>query len=138
MRKYLFGLLLLSSSVSSDPFFGKDFNNNQDDAKPEKSQFEGVVKNVGNHTACKPAENRASHHLDVEFEKLKLVGLVKINEHPIALFIDEKEHLIEIKEGDLIYNREIEITNINMRSITYINWKLTKNCDSPHEIKIKL
>lgn len=137
MRKYLFCLLLISSSAISDPFFGKNSDNSQNNTKPE-NQTEGVIKKVENHTACKPAENRASHHLDVEFEKLKLAGLVRINDQPSALFIDEKEKLIEIKEGDLIYNREIEITNINMKSITYINWKLTQNCDSPHEIKIKL
>ncbi|HDL3651961.1 TPA: hypothetical protein PW511_000001, partial [Mannheimia haemolytica] len=71
------------------------------------------------------------------FDKMTLIGLVKTNEVMRALFIDEKQQLLALKENDLL-NNEIEIKHINLKSITYINWKLTKDCNIPYEINIKL
>lgn len=137
MRNYFFSFLFISCNVlSADPFFGEQpqINNQQNsvEALPE------IAKNSENLTACNTSENRKSVNLSTEFEKLKLIALLKINEHSTALFIDEKEQLFEFRENQLIQNQEIEIKNINLKSLTYINWKLTKDCHLPYEITLKL
>lgn len=96
-----------------------------------------ITKNLEKLTACQPLERKSHLNLEADFEKLKLIGIIKINQNFSALFIDEKEQLFEFKETDLV-NKEIEIKNINLKSITYINWKLTRDCNMPYEIILKL
>lgn len=137
MRNYFFSFLLISCNVLAvDPFFGEQLQikneQNSIDILPE------IAKNSENLTACKTSEHKNSLNLSTEFEKLTLIGLVKINEKFTALFIDEKEKIFDFKENELIKQQEIEIKNINLKSLTYINWKLTKDCHFPYEITIKL
>lgn len=138
MRKLTFCFLFLSIIANADPFFGE-----AEQHKPEhlSSQTE-FAKNQENLTACKPAEqsfNKLSElNLAVEFEKLKLIGIVKIHNQFRALFIDEKNQLFDFKENEFISQQQIEIRNINLKSVTYINWKLTQNCNLPYEIILKL
>lgn len=137
MRNSFFSFLFISCNVLAvDPFFGEQPQiksvQNTVEALPE------VAKNSENLTACKASEHKNSLNLPTEFDKLKLIGLVKINEQSTALFIDEKGQLFDFKENQLIQNQAIEIKNINLKSLTYINWKLTKNCNFPYEITIKL
>ncbi|QLB17797.1 hypothetical protein A6B40_09520 [Mannheimia varigena] len=137
MRNYFFSFLFISFNATAvDPFFGE-----QPQMKNEQNTLEvlpEIAKNSENLTACKTFEHKNSLNLLTEFEKLKLIGLVKINENSTALFIDEKEQLLDFKENQFIQNQEIEIKNINLKSLTYINWKLTKDCHFPYEITIKL
>ncbi|MEG9487278.1 hypothetical protein [Mannheimia indoligenes] len=137
MRNYFFSFLFISFNATAiDPFFGE-----QPQMKNEQNTVEvlpEIAKNSENLTACKTLEHKKSLNLLTEFEKLKLIGLVKINEHSTALFIDEKEQLLDFKENQFIQNQEIEIKNINLKSLTYINWKFTKDCHFPYEITIKL
>ena len=129
--------LFLSFPVkANDPFFGeKQVIQSSDNIVKSDTEF---AKNTENITACKAFENRPSTNLATAFDKMILIGLVKIDETMRALFIDEKQQLIELKENELINDNEIEIKSINLKSITYINWKLTKDCNMPYEINIKL
>ncbi|QHB17437.1 hypothetical protein [Mannheimia pernigra] len=131
MRNYLLSFLFISSSaLAIDPFFGeKSHMKNESDAI--------ITKNLEKLTACQPLERKSHLNLEADFEKLKLIGIININQNFSTLFIDEKEQLFEFKETDLI-NKEIEIKNINLKSITYINWKLTQDCNMPYEITLKL
>ncbi|MDD0825049.1 hypothetical protein PTQ27_11350 [Mannheimia sp. AT1] len=133
MYKYFLSLLLLSFNVMADPFFGE-----QQALENEYILETDIAKNAENIPACKPSENGFSLNLTTEFEKLKLIGLVKINHQFRALFIDDKNQLFDLKENELINDHQIEIKNINLRSITYINWKLTNDCSSPYEVILKL
>lgn len=129
MRYCFLTLLLFCINVSADPFFGVQ--------KLNHHTQESLAKNSENLTACKPSENQFSVNIATEFEKLKLVGLIKINDRFRALFIDEKDHVFAVTENELI-NHHIEIKNINLKSLTYINWKLTQECNIPYEITLKL
>lgn len=133
MYKWLLSLLLISFNAIADPFFGE-----QQISESENILESDIAKNSENLTACKPSENRFSLNLPIEFEKLRLVGLVKINDHFRALFIDEKDQLFDFKENELISEHQIGIKNINLRSVTYINWKITNNCNFPYEVILKL
>lgn len=129
MKKYYLILLLFCSNTIADPFFG------------EENQIQTENQTYDNSTSlsdCKPSENHFSLNLPIEFEKLKLVGLIEIDKNITALFIDENNQLFDFKENDLINNKTIEIKNINLKSVTYVNWKLTQNCDSLYEITLKL
>lgn len=129
--------LFISFAVkANDPFFGEK-QLTQSPANMPQSSTE-IAKNAENITACKPPENKSSINLATNFDKLTLIGLVKIDETMRALFIDEKQQLIELKENELINDGEFEIKSINLKSISYINWKLTKDCNIPYEINIKL
>lgn len=50
----------------------------------------------------------------------------------------KKNQLFDFKENELISEHQIEIKNINLRSVTYINWKITNNCNFPYEVILKL
>lgn len=136
MRNYLLSFLFISSSVLAiDPFFGEQSHiKNESDAINTTLE---ITKNLEKLTAYQPLERKSHLNLEADFEKLKLIGIIKINQNFSALFIDEKEQLFEFKEMDLV-NKEIEIKNINLKSITYINWKLTQDCNMPYEIILKL
>lgn len=137
MRNYFIPFLFISFNVLAvDPFFGEQLQikneQNSIDMLPE------IAKNSEYLTTCKTSEHKNSLNLSTEFEKLTLIGLVKINENFTALFLDEKEKLFDFKENTLINQQNIEIKNINSKSLTYINWKLTKECHLPYEIILKL
>lgn len=134
MKKYSLMMLLFGLNAMADPFFGEN-NKNEDQAITESNPH--FVKNIQNSTACSPPEHPYLVNLPFEFEKLKLVGLARINNQFKALFIDDKNQILDITENMLI-NSEIEIKNINLKSFTYINWKLTKDCKKPYEITFKL
>ncbi|HDL6172533.1 TPA: hypothetical protein PW626_000624, partial [Mannheimia haemolytica] len=128
--------LFISFSVkANDPFFGEK-QETQASGNIAESNVE-FAKNTENITACKVPDNLSAKNIVTDFDKMTLIGLVKINEVMRALFIDEKQQLLALKENDLL-NNEIEIKHINLKSITYINWKLTKDCNIPYEINIKL
>ncbi|MFA9499466.1 hypothetical protein ACERCG_03325 [Mannheimia sp. E30BD] len=137
MRNYFFFFLFISiNALAADPFFGEQLTvSNEQNSVEALPEIANISKNL---TACKTSESLNSLNLPTEFKKLKLIGLVKINQHSTALFIDEKEQLFDFKENQIIKNQDIEIKNITLKSLTYINWKLTKDCNFPYEITIKL
>lgn len=135
MNKYFLSILLLCCNAVADPFFGT--TNITENAQLTEVEID-IAKNNENLTACKPSTNLFSINLPTEFEKLKLVGLIKIDNSYRALFIDEKDQLFDFRENELVNNHQIEIKTITLKSITYIDWKLTQHCNTPYEVTLKL
>ncbi|MDH2925053.1 hypothetical protein EV693_102283 [Nicoletella semolina] len=89
-------------------------------------------------TACNLPDNVNIRQIKDDFESLSLVGVAKINHIPQALFINMKDRLIGFKVGDYIENAFIQIVDINLKQITYIDWANTQDCQSPDTVTIKL
>lgn len=135
MKSLYFSLPFISLTVTADPFFGEQNTLYQ----PEKAETSvEFAKNLENLTACNIAEHKTKLNLATDFEKLKLVGLVRISDQFRALFIDDNNQLLDLKEGEYLSHQQIEIKTINLKALTYINWKLTQDCNSPYEVTIKL
>lgn len=135
MRKLYFSLLLLSLNSLADPFFGEQNTGHKTEKLEPIVEF---AKNSENITACNIAEDKTRLNLATDFEKLKLVGLVRISDQFSALFIDDKNQLLDLKEGEYLNHQKIEIKTISLKAVTYINWKLTQDCNFPYEVTIKL
>lgn len=121
--------LLLSSICAADPFYPQN-SPLQAVENPEK-----VAKNSTKSTACLPENGGEMRELPGTFDAFKLIGLVQFNDAFSALFVDESSHLIALKKGDVIVNSQIEISDISLKSLTYIDWQ---QCGQPRALTLKL
>ncbi len=131
--KHYFWILLFSHLAFADPFYGEFSSTTQAVEKSEK-----FAKKSTNFTACELPNNLNDLNLSTEFEDLKLVGLVKIEQQFRALFIDKENNLYEFKENDFLKEKLIQFSSINLRQVQYIHWELTENCHHPFIITKKL
>lgn len=136
MKKYAFILLIMFSPFSlADPFFGESTTKKMDNEAPITTE---KTKKSAFFTACPLPEQLNKLNLPISFEDLQLVGLIKINQEHKALFRDSKNQLVELKENDFLENRLIQIKQINLKSLEYIDWELTEDCQHPYTILLKL
>lgn len=125
--RYLF-FCFLSSQLLADPFY----DNQQAVGIMQNSTKENnVAENSPFLTACEPPNHTNPIHLGIDFEKLKLVGLIGFEDDFRALFIDEHNRIIDLKINDMLEPEKIEITNIDLKSVRYIAWQKVQNCENP-------
>lgn len=124
---YLF-LCLFSSALIADPFY-------EDKQAPEIQTNSAKENNFAENsiftTACTTSNKTNPIHIGIDFEKLKLIGLVGFEEDFRALFIDGNNRIIDLKINDMLEPEKIEITHIDLKSVQYIAWKKVQHCEAP-------
>lgn len=134
-RCILWGALSFSTMIFADPFYGE---------KPEMEALQAVenrpqfAKSPAFLTACSLDSSLNPLNLAEEFQDLKLVGLIHIHGQYKALFKNKENKLLSLTQNDFISAQGIQIKTINLKSLEYIHWGLTDNCETPHIITLKL
>lgn len=107
---------------AANPFYAKE-KNTQNEV--------GLVNFAKNLPGCMPKGKVNSLYLQVDFESLKFIGVVK-NQHQIkALFLDDKNNLLHFSPQDYLVQQNIQITDIDLKSVTYIAWHNIEDCHQP-------
>lgn len=117
----LLSLVSISLPCIADPFYADSATT------PQTEQAEKKEKT----TACNPTQQVRKFALDTEFKQLTLVGIIEREQQFTALFIDEKNHLITLKTNDYLISSDIQISEITLKQVNYINWKNTAHCENP-------
>lgn len=136
MKKYiplLFCSLFYTSHSIADPFYGEE----QEKESTSKTKSTITKKGVKT-TSCELPENANIVNIPIEFEELKLVGVLKYNNITKALFIDKNSQLFDFSQNDFIKDKSIQINEINTKAVKYTNWDLTDDCNRPYQITLKL
>lgn len=132
MYKYFLILLLVCPHGSADPFHA-------DEPQTQVVDFpQKFAKNPPDLTACPFHSELNAVYITTPFEQLTLNGLIRIDDQFTALFLDEKGKTFFFKQHDLLQPEFIQISDIDLQSVNYLNWKLSQNCQVPKPIKIKL
>lgn len=136
MKKYiplLFCSLFYTSHSIADPFYGEE------QEKERTSKTKSTIAKTGvKITSCDLPENANIVNIPIEFEDLKLVGVLKYNNITKALFIDKNNQLFDFSQNDFIKGKSIQISEINTKAVKYTNWDLTNDCNAPYQITLKL
>lgn len=131
MKARFLTLLFLSLNSIADPFY----------ADPEQSQavenHENFAKKPSKQPACQPPHTQ-SLVLTEPFQQLKLVGIVQFGSQFRALFTDAQQRLVDLRIGDLISAEQIQIHDISLKQVRYIDWQKSPNCDKPTLITLNL
>lgn len=111
----------------ADPFYAKD--NAQDQPHTAKDQNKT--------TACMPTDKVNEINLTTDFDKLQLIGIIQIDDKIRAIFLDDKKQLIDLYPDDYLSHSFIQIKEIDFKSVRYIHWQKTENCQSPKLFTLK-
>lgn len=134
----LLGVFCLNAAFA-DPFYGeKPATNREETTEQAVRNSAHFAKPSAFLTACSPTEKVNALNLAEEFQDLKLVGLIHIQGQFKGLFKNKENKLISLAENDFIAAQGIQIKTINLKSLQYIHWGLTEQCDSPHLVTLKL
>ncbi|MDH2999045.1 hypothetical protein A1D22_04105 [Pasteurellaceae bacterium LFhippo2] len=130
----LFSVILFSNTVLADPFYPKEESEAFPDSAQSSSNF------VEKRPICAELTYSQAVTLPVDFAKIRLIGLVKIDDQFNALFVDEQKQLISLKENDFLPKSNVLITQINLKSVHY--WQYPQGdineCETPQALSIKL
>lgn len=130
--KYIFMLFILLANVSyADPFY-------KEDNPKENDTVDTVVENNEKSTACMPQNISEILRLDSQFEQLKFIGVFQREKLSKALFLDAEQQVIDLKQGLFIFPDMIEIKQVDLKSVQYIDWKNTTDCLNPISVTKKL
>lgn len=127
----LFSLLFLSTTLLADPFYADEAPSS---VPSEKSQPGGNQPPP----TCSIPQGTQTIALASPFKQLKLIGLVQLNGTFRALFSDEQQGLIEVLNNDYLENGNVQITQIDLKSVRYIDWLNSRDCDHPLIVTLKL
>ena len=108
MKKYLlllFCFLSYTTHSIADPFYGKE-------QEKENIAKATIAKKRAKKTACELPENANIVNIPIEFEDLKLVGVLKYNNTTKALFIDKSNQIFDFAQDDFIKDKTIQIREI--------------------------
>lgn len=134
MRAFTPAILLLATIAVADPFY-----DSEETATEQAVEItENFAKNQPKTTACQPTTQLDQARFSQTFAKLKLVGIVKFGEQFKALFLNEEQQLIDLKSYDIIEPEMIQIEQIDLKSVRYIQWQKSTQCDNPLISIIKL
>ena len=106
--------------------------------KAQQKTKSTITKKGVKTTSCELPENANIVNIPIEFEELKLVGVLKYNNITKALFIDKNNQLFDFSQNDFIKDKSIQISEINTKAVKYTNWDLTDDCNRPYQITLKL
>lgn len=132
----LFSLILCSLPLHADPFYQdppEQAMTQQAVLSPEKSEKLPVDPHD-----CAQTVPLRSRQLTVPFEQLTLVGIVRFEQTPHALFIDQAQRMTALQLHDLLLPEGIQITQIQLKQVEYIDWSKSPNCHHPHSITLPL
>lgn len=135
------GFLSLSMTCSADPFYPtepqEEPNTPVSDDEQAGKTGKSSAKIHENVTACLPKNiNRVS--LPMPLSQLKFIGVAEINQQFRALFVGEKGNIIDLRIDDFIDSEFIQIIEINLKSVRYIDWIKSRNCNTPQMVTLKL
>lgn len=122
-------LLLFCPLAFADPFYPPS------SAEQAVEKTENIAKNSENPTACPALESARTVAFQGKFSDLTLIGLVKIDDTFSALFLDSKQQLFVLKQGDVLAQAEVQITHIDLKGLQYQQWQ---NCTPSHLATLKL
>ncbi|WGE34178.1 hypothetical protein NYR61_01035 [Actinobacillus genomosp. 1] len=134
MNKYAWILLFLSSISVADPFYGEKLTEESSTFSTEAD----IVINMENLTACSLPPQRNSRYLPAKLAQLKFIGVLKKQDNYKAIFMDAQKQLFDLQVNDWLNDELIQIVEIDLKSISYIDWQIEKNCQSPASITLKL
>lgn len=128
-NKLFFSLICLSFYAVADPFYGESQATapNQNGNNAENA----TAKSMEKVTACQPSDDVKNINLNIHFNQLKLVGIIKSNEQFKALFIDDKNQIFDFSPKDYLTQGSIQIEDIDFKSVNYIDWQNSHNCQNP-------
>ncbi|QBQ63223.1 hypothetical protein EXH44_02730 [Actinobacillus indolicus] len=127
MRLCFFYFIFLSAVTMADPFYAKDTSQEQ----PQ------IAKDQDELTACTPIDKVNEINLATDFDKLQLIGIIQIDDKIRAIFLDDKKQLIDLYPNDYLSHSFIQIKEIDFKSVRYIHWQKTENCQSPKLFTLK-
>lgn len=125
----LFCTLFFWSFAFADPFYP------QETKEQTVETTENLAKNSEEQTACPIPDTSNAVAFNGQFNELTLVGIVKIDEMFSALFIDSKQQLLALKQGDVLAEAQVQITQIDLKSLQYQQWQ---NCAPSRLATLKL
>ncbi|MCK3654711.1 hypothetical protein A4G19_02695 [Pasteurellaceae bacterium Macca] len=137
--------LIIATTAQGDPFHsapqqatthveqGEEFTSH---TLPQENPKES--EDLAKTSPCDLPHLTQAEQYPFDFNQLKLVGLIRINEHYQGLFLNENQQLIALKKGDFLTLSQTEISDINLKSIHYIDWLNTPQCDQPRPLQRKL
>ncbi|MDE8033826.1 hypothetical protein OQ257_01380 [Actinobacillus equuli subsp. equuli] len=134
MSKYIWILLFFSSVSIAEPFYGEKLAD-ENSAFSSESEF---AINTENLTACGLPLQRDSRYLPEKLAQLKFIGVVKKQDKYKAILMDAQKQLFDLQVNDWLADELIQIIDIDLKSIRYINWQTEKNCESPTPVILKL
>ncbi|WGE51959.1 hypothetical protein [Actinobacillus equuli] len=134
MSKYIWILLFFSSVSIAEPFYGEKLA----DENSRISSESEIAINTENLTACSLPLQRDSRYLPEKLVQLKFIGVVKKQDKYKAILMDAQKQLFDLQVNDWLADELIQIIDIDLKSIRYINWQTEKNCESPTPVILKL
>lgn len=133
----IFSLFYVTYSYADAFYAEKEHPESQENAIQAVKNTQKDAKNQVLLPACLPKDLN-SLSITTEFLQLKLVGIVKFNEQFSALFLDEQQRIIDLKTNDFIENSGVQINEISLKEVRYIDWYQNTTCNNPKIITLKL
>ncbi|WGE75789.1 hypothetical protein [Actinobacillus equuli] len=134
MNKYIVGLFLFVPLSIAEPFYGEQLTDESTVFSTEKN----IAINSENLTACNLPSLRNNRYLPSKLTQLKFIGVLKKQDKYKAILMDAQKQLFELQVNDWLEDELIQIVDIGLKSISYINWQSEKNCQSPSLAILKL
>lgn len=134
MNKYILSLLFFVSVSIAEPFYGEQLT----DENTVFSAKEGIAINSENLTACHLPSPRNNRYLPSKLTQLKFIGVLKKQDKYKAILMNAQKQLFDLQVNDWLADELIQVVDIDLKSISYINWQSEKNCQSPSLVILKL
>ncbi|MDG2943031.1 pilus assembly protein PilP [Exercitatus varius] len=118
-------IFVVSSAYGADPF-DKNRRTEAHRAQPHP------VTATPNQTCHSGNEIIAEN---INFKRLKLVGLLSEKDRPRALFQTDEKQIFMVKEQDFIAQERLQIQQIGKNAVHFNQWKL--DCHKPERLTLK-
>ncbi|MGX3065538.1 hypothetical protein [Ursidibacter arcticus] len=136
MQKIVVILFSIIPTLSyADPFYADNEKEQEQVANTETNQD---TKKQWEMPACLKDKNTEPVYLAIPFNDLKFIGVLQQQNTFTALFSDKENRITSLKENQLILDDAIQIENINLKKVDYIDWKNSNNCIQPSRITIRM
>ncbi|MGY4679493.1 hypothetical protein ACWIVU_07895 [Ursidibacter arcticus] len=139
MQKIVVILFSIIPTLSyADPFYADNENNEKEQEQVANTEANQDTKKQWEMPACLKDKNTEPVYLSIPFNDLKFIGVLQQQNTFTALFSDKENRITALKENQLILDDAIQIENINLKKVDYINWKNSNNCIQPNRITIRM
>ncbi len=118
-------IFALSSAYGADPFD----KTRRAEAHPAQSNS---ITETPNQT-CHSGDDVIAEN--IQFKRLKLVGLLSEKDRPQALFQTDEKQIFMAKEQDFIAQERLQIQQIGKTAVHLNQWKL--DCHKPERLTLK-
>ena len=139
MQKIVVILFSIIPTLSyADPFYADNENNEKEQEQVTNTETNQDTKKHLEIPACLKDKNTEPVYLSIPFNELKFIGVLQQKNTFTALFSDKENRITSLKENQLILDDAIQIENINLKKVDYIDWKNSNNCIQPNRITIRM